>query len=57
MAVCVSFTSQVIPPNMGKCNIVNGPHHVLWMGDLNYRIDWGQQVSLRAWDGEGVDGG
>jgi hypothetical protein len=26
-----------------------GHHHVLWMGDLNYRLDWGQQVGrLRA---------
>jgi hypothetical protein len=24
-------------------------HHVIWMGDLNYRLDWGQQVRQCLW--------
>jgi hypothetical protein len=29
--------------NLGQDALL-GHHHVLWMGDLNYRLDWGQQV-------------
>jgi hypothetical protein len=25
-------------------DLVTGFHHVVWMGDLNYRLDYGQQV-------------
>lgn len=25
-------------------DLVTGFHHVVWMGDLNYRLEYGQQV-------------
>jgi hypothetical protein len=39
---------QLCPPGFGRANIVTGPHHIVWMGDLNYRVDWGQQVGVTA---------
>lgn len=35
---------QLVPPGLGHGNIVTGPDHTVWMGDLNYRLDWGKQV-------------
>lgn len=28
-------------------DLVTGFHHVVWMGDLNYRLDYGEQVCVR----------
>ena len=39
---------QLVPRGMGKANIVTGPDHVIWCGDLNYRLDWGQQAETLA---------
>lgn len=25
-------------------DLVTGFHHIVWMGDLNYRLEYGQQV-------------
>jgi hypothetical protein len=27
-------------------DLVTGFHHVVWMGDLNYRLEYGQQVCV-----------
>ncbi|GBF95749.1 inositol 5-phosphatase [Raphidocelis subcapitata] len=35
---------ELLPPGLGRANIVTGPDHVVWMGDLNYRLDWGKQA-------------
>lgn len=34
-------------------DLVTGFHHVVWMGDLNYRLEYGQQVR----QGQGRKGG
>jgi hypothetical protein len=30
-------------------DLVTGFHHVVWMGDLNYRLEYGQQVRQHSW--------
>lgn len=32
----------------GGADLVTGFHHVVWMGDLNYRLEYGQQVGACA---------
>ncbi|KAI8463778.1 MAG: Endonuclease/exonuclease/phosphatase [Monoraphidium minutum] len=39
---------ELCPPHVGRANLVSGPHHVVWMGDLNYRLDWGEQAASMA---------
>jgi hypothetical protein len=29
-------------------DLVTGFHHIVWMGDLNYRLEYGQQVRQRS---------
>lgn len=39
---------ELTPPGLGRANLTTGPDHVLWMGDLNYRLDWGAQAASGA---------
>jgi hypothetical protein len=32
-------------PAAAGADLVTGSHHTVWMGDLNYRLDYGAQVS------------
>eukprot|EP00955_Chlamydomonas_euryale_P005351 57066-Chlamydomonas_euryale.AAC.1 len=35
-----------VAPNQMDC--LTGYHHVFWVGDLNYRLDFGKQVHAQA---------
>jgi hypothetical protein len=44
LCCCCSNIIKGIRLDDYRMDLLTAPHHVIWMGDLNYRLDYGEQV-------------